>query len=121
MAAAMTSIMSTGSACVLKAGSGVSAAFDDYWTEAGLMAESTVNCATRYDWTGSYAVLSSGARFILSDVVSSLVANSAIAFDMSGYPSRIVAEDMININRDTALRGLSILRDKKVETFIENA
>jgi len=36
---------------------------------------------------------------------------------LSGYTTRIEAEDMINILRDAALRGLSIIRDKKVVDF----
>lgn len=34
---------------------------------------------------------------------------------------RVKAEDMINVLRDAALRGLSILRDKKVQDFINGA
>jgi hypothetical protein len=37
---------------------------------------------------------------------------------MSGFTSRVEAEDMINILRDGALRGLSILRDKKAQQFL---
>jgi len=33
------------------------------------------------------------------------------------FSSRTSAEDMINILRDAALRGLSIIRDKKVVDF----
>ncbi len=56
---------------------------------------------------------------ILSDVVSSLVAIEGIAYDMSGFTSRIEAEDMINVLRDGALRGLAILRDKKNQDFVK--
>ena len=118
MASAMTSIMTTGSAVIAKAGSGVSAAFDDFYTEQGLLAEAVVNATTRVDWTSLYPTLGSSTRFILSDTVASLVANTAIAFDMTGYPSRIVAEDMINVNRDTVLRNLGVLRDQKVKVFV---
>ena len=37
----------------------------------------------------------------------------------ANYPSRIHAEDMINVLRDAALRGISILRDKKTQSFIK--
>ncbi len=114
----MTSIMTTGSAVVGKAGSGVSLAYDSFYTEAGLQAESVVNATTRVDWTTRYPTLGSSTRFILSDTVAALVANEAIKFDMTGYPSRIVAEDLINVNRDTALRNLGVLRDNKVKKFV---
>ena len=44
-----------------------------------------------------------------------------IQYDMSGYTSRVEAEDMVNILRDAALRGLALLRDKKVEDFMTGA
>ena len=40
---------------------------------------------------------------------------------MSGFTSRVEAEDMINILRDKALFAISILRDKKVQKFIQEA
>jgi hypothetical protein len=40
---------------------------------------------------------------------------------MAGYTSRTEAEDMINILRDGALRGLSLLKDKKVQDFMNGA
>jgi hypothetical protein len=40
---------------------------------------------------------------------------------MSGYTSRVEAEDMINVLRDASLRGLSILKDKKSQDFINGS
>ena len=40
-----------------------------------------------------------------------------IQYDFSGFTSRTEAEDMINVLRDAALRGMSILRDKKAQDF----
>ena len=42
-----------------------------------------------------------------------------IMYDMGGYASRIEAEDMLNILRDAAMRGLSLLRDTKQKDFLE--
>lgn len=87
----------------------------DVWiTEA----ESTINVLTRTDYTTSYASLSDAKKKILQDVASSLSAIMAIQYDMSGYTSRVEAEDMINTLRDAALRGLGIIRDEKQQTFI---
>ena len=105
-----------------KSGAGVNVAFDTtMMTAAGIRAESSVNVLTRYNWSDAYAGLNADVKGLLSDVVSSLVAIEAISYDMSGYTSRIEAEDMINILRDGALRGLSILRDKKQQQFMIDA
>ena len=40
---------------------------------------------------------------------------------MSGYTSRTEAEDMINVLRDAALRGMSLLRDKKTKEILDKA
>ena len=120
--------MATGIFCTVaeverKAGTNASATskaeayVDDYTTQA----ESTINCIVRYNFSDNYATLNADVRGILKEVASNLAAIYVIQYDMSGYTSRIEAEDMVNILRDGALRGLSILRDKKVETFINGA
>jgi hypothetical protein len=60
-------------------------------------------------------------KSILKGVGSDICAIYVIQWDMSGFTSRIEAEDMINVLRDAALRGLSILRDKKTQDFINGA
>lgn len=119
---ASTHIMTTQAECVQKAGANVSASWtDDMYTAAGLQAESTVNVICRYNFSDDYATLNADVKAIISDIVSSLVAIQAICYDMSGYTSRIEAEDMINVLRDGALRGMSLLRDKKQQDFINGA
>lgn len=86
-----------------------------------LEVESTVNCMTRYNWSDDYAGLNVDVKDILKEVTSNLCAIYVIQWDMSGFTSRIEAEDMINILRDAAIRGLSILRDKKTQDFINGA
>ncbi len=68
--------------------------------------------------TAEFTALPSTTKGILTDVASNLAAIYAIQYDMSGFSSRIEAEDMINILRDAAQRGLSILRDQKQKTFL---
>jgi len=103
-----------------KSGANVNAAFDTTMMEAAELRHlSTVSVLCRKNWVDDMPT-SSDVLGILSDVVSSLVAIEAIAYDMSGYTSRIEAEDMINVLRDGALRGLSILRDKKNQQFIDD-
>ncbi len=113
--------MTAGSQVVAKAGSAYSILYNPFMASGIVRAEGTIMALTRYDWNSGLAADTTGsaARGILNDVASSLVANEAIVFDMNDYPSRIVAEDMINVNRDTALRGLAILRDEKTREFLQ--
>lgn len=90
----------------------------DVWiTEA----ESQINAFTRVNYTDTYSGLNDDTKKILQDVASNLAAIYAIQYDMSGYTSRIEAEDMISVLRDAAIRGLQLLRDKKVQDFINGA
>lgn len=85
--------------------------------------ESNINCLTRVDWStlDASSTLTSTVRGILIDTGASLAAIIGITWDMSGFTSRVEAEDMINVLRDTALRNMSILRDKKVQRFLQVA
>ena len=118
----MAYIMTTEAEIVQKAGAGKSATFDTtMMTAAAIRAESTINCITRHNFSDTFGTLNIDVKQILSDIASSLAAMEAISYDMSGYTSRIEAEDMINVLRDGALRGLSIIRDQKAVTFINGA
>jgi len=87
---------------------------------AELRAESIINCVCKNNFSDSFATDNIDVKQILSDFCSSFVAIEAISYDMSGYTSRIEAEDMINILRDSSLRSLSLLRDKKQQKFINS-
>jgi len=119
---AYTGIMTTEAEIDQKMGAGASASFTDVMkTASTLQAESTINVTTRYNFSDNFSTLNSDVKMILSDIASSLVAIEGISYDMSGYTSRIEAEDKINVLRDAALRGLSLIRDKKQQDFINNA
>lgn len=120
---AHTGIFATSDEILVKAGKNVESTGS---TEARinalcLQAESLINCVTRYNWSDAYSSLNADAKGLLSEVESNIVAIYLIMFDMSGYTSRVEAEDMINVLRDAALRGLALLRDKKVQDFITGA
>ncbi len=83
--------------------------------------ESLVNCLTRRNWSDDYSGLNADVKGILKLITSNMCAIIVIQWDMSGFTSRIEAEDMINVLRDQYLLGLSVLRDKKTETFIDEA
>lgn len=81
-------------------------------------AESFINCACRYNFSDTYATLNADVKQILREAASNLAAIYAITYDMSGFTSRVEAEDMINVLRDGALRCIAVLRDKKTVDFI---
>ena len=84
-------------------------------------AESFINVFTRYNWLDAYAGLNEDVKHLLKEIASNLAAIYVIQYDMAGFTTRIEAEDMINILRDAALRGLSVLRDKKNQQFMIEA
>lgn len=90
----------------------------DMMNDSAIAAESIINSASRYNWTATFDTLTTASSGILSDAAASLIAIDGIGFDFTGYPSRIVAEDKINVLRDASLRDISILRDSKTKSFI---
>ena len=106
-----------------KCGAGVSttAVLEAYANSFIQQAESQINMVCRRVFavdTAAFTALPATTKHLLTEVASNLAAIYAIQFDMSGFSSRIEAEDMINILRDSATRGLSILRDKKQQEFL---
>ena len=86
-----------------------------------LQVESTINVVSRKNWSDAYTGLNADVKGILAEVASDLVAIYLIQFNMAGFTSRVEAEDMINVLRDAALRGLALLRDKKTVEFMVGA
>jgi len=84
--------------------------------------EALINSLTRYNWSDAVtAGLNADVEGILREGSACLCAIYAIQYNMSGFTTRVEAEDMINILRDKALFAIAILRDKKVQTFIQRA
>jgi len=106
-----------------KAGAGASttskaeAYVNDYMTQV----ESHINTVCRFNFSDAYASLNVDTKSILKEIASNLAAIYVIEYDMSGYTTRTEAENMINVLRDAALRGLAVLRDKKAQDFINGA
>ncbi len=83
--------------------------------------EAFINSYCRFNFSDAYATLNDDTRCLLKEVASNLAAIYVIQFDMSGFTSRGEAQDMVNILRDAALRGLAVLRDKEAQRFINDA
>ena len=118
-----TGIFATTTEVQRKAGANASATskaeayVNDYMTQA----ESLINNVCRFNFSDTYSGLNADTKGLLKEAASNLAAIYVIQYDMSGYTSRIEAEDMVNILRDAALRALSLLRDKKHSDFITDA
>ena len=106
-----------------KAGSGANAtpSAEAYTNDFVSQAESFINCNTRFNWSDAYGSLNVDVRGILKECASNLAAIYVIQFNMSGYTSRVHAENSVNILRDGALRCLALLREKKVKDFMSDA
>ena len=86
-----------------------------------LKVESTINTTTRFNWSDAFtAGLNADVGGILTETGAVACAIKAIKADMDAI-GRNTSESMINILRDTYLRNISILRDKKAEDFINAA
>ena len=82
-------------------------------------AEARIAAVSREDWVSLYSGLTAGTKEILDDACSNLAAIYLVAYDMSGYTSRVEAEDIINVLRDSALFNLGLLKDQKRVKFIK--
>lgn len=94
---------------------------EEYINDYMAQVESTINVTARFNFSDVYNTLNIDTKQVLKEAASNLAAIYVISYDMSGYTTRIEAENMINILRDASLRALSILRDKKVEDFINES
>ena len=119
---AVTSILTTEGEITSKEGANVSSSLTDQMHDDWvLQAETYVNNYARYNFSDNYAGLNVDVKYILSDVVSSLVAIQGIMYDPSGYTSLEEAKAKVDVLIESSRAKLAILRDKKVETFMTEA
>jgi len=118
-----TGIFATTAEVQRKAGANASAVANsaDYKNDFMTQAESVINSTVRYNFSDNYSTLNVDTKQILKQIASDLAAIYVISYDMSGFVTRTEAENMVNILRDAALRGLSVLRDKKTQDFINGS
>jgi len=120
---AATSIMSTDDEMNAMAGENIDVTG---WTDAnktawGLQAENYINILCRYNFSDNFGTLNVDVRNLLSEYVSRYVGISGIAYNMSGFTSRIEAEDMMNIHLYRMNKIEQILVDQKGVTYMQGA
>lgn len=116
-------IFATKAECDAKAGANVDVAG---WIEANIndwcaQSESYINTLCRYNFSDNYGTLNEDVKMLLSEASSNLVAIYGIMYNMSGYTSRIEAEDMVNLLWARFQQCIDLLKDQKSVTFIEGA
>ena len=84
-------------------------------------AESYVNMTSRKNWSDAYAGLNDDIKRLLSETVSNLAAIYGIQYNMSGFTSRVEAEDMINILFARSNINIEFLKDDRSVKFMESA
>ena len=109
-------------AVVRKAGANVATtipelAFDEWISGA----EAYINVATGKNWSDVYTTLNADVKHILSDTAANLAGANAVTYDMSGYTSRIEAEDIINVLLFRANQNIKILKEMGSKKFMSEA
>lgn len=117
-----TGIFATSDEILVKAGED----YDTSVTEARinamcLQAESYINCRARYNFSDDYAALNTDVKGLLAVAESNLVAMWIINYNMSVYTSRLEAQTMLDVLRDSFIKAMESLEDKEVQTFMVNA
>lgn len=118
----MAITLTSSGAVAIKAGKNFSTDFldnDIKFNQIINMAEAEVTRNSRRDWVALFSGLSTNVKEILDDVVSSKAAMWVINYDMGNYNSRIEAETMLDVLRDSVSAGLAQLKDDKFKDFVE--
>lgn len=119
----MALLITTTAEVAAKMGAGVDAGFTAAMQEAAeFMIIGLINSMTKHNYSDDYAAgMNVDVGGFIRMIVSDYIAIQGIAYNMNGYTSRVEAEDMINILRDSMLRGLGILREQAAQDFINGA
>ena len=124
---AHTGIYATSAECTAKAGDNYDSTnvTEELINGYCKQAEGLINSAARYvfavDLT-AFTAMPAGGKYLLTEIATNIVEIYMIGYNMrgdDGNKNRIISEDQINIARDAALRGLGMLRDKKIVEFIK--
>jgi len=108
-------------AAVFKAGANKSTALVEAdYDYAILQAEALINATSRYNWVDNYATLNVDIKYFLEQLCSDIAGSYLINYDPTTYGNE-TATIKLDFLRDSIMRGLSILRDKKTQDFINGA
>lgn len=121
----MANVMTTSGAVMVKAGANATqtmvGGIDNGLERIISGAECFLNVLTRTNYTDTFPVLNTDVKYLLDEAVSNLSAIYVITYDMSGFTSRIEAEDMINVLWARFQMIIDLIRDQKSVDFINGA
>ena len=117
---AYTGTICTENEIALMAGENVDATGDTEANHNDLVAqaESFLSVLLRYNVVDNYAAIDADYKRILSEWAARYAATALIAYNMSGFTSRVEAENMINIHVFRMREIEKVLVDQKAVTFI---
>lgn len=84
-------------------------------------AEAYLCCLVRYDIVTNWASLNTVIKKVFTEWASRYCGMALIAYNMSGFTSIVEAEDMINVHVYRMKQIESMLKDVKIQIFIEGA
>lgn len=118
-----TGIFATTAEVQRKAGANASStsSAEAYVNDFMAQAESFINSYCRYNFSDSYSSLNADVKGILKLIASNLAAIFVIQYDMSGFRSMTEAQTMLDVLWNSAQQGLNLLKDKKIQEFINTA
>lgn len=114
----MTETLCNSGAVKLKAGTNATILTASQYTQLINQAEGDINTITRYDWVSNFSSVAANSKKVLEGVCSDLAAMFVISYDMGVFNSRFEAQTMLDVLRDAALRGLSVLKDQNQKDFL---
>ncbi len=105
---------------IVKAGIGVSASVPaTAWDEFIEEAEGYLNALTKYDLVTNWAASSGQAVSpMLTEYCARAAAVQGVQYDMSGYTSRVEAEDIINVHIYEMAKINAVLAKADVQDFM---
>ncbi len=118
-----TGIFATTAQILAKAGANVSAT---YSTEAmtndfAAQAESKINAICRFNYSDTFAALDADVKQLLSEAASNLAGIYVISPDTDGFQNLAAAQTRMTTLRDQYLFAVGLLKNKQVQTFINEA
>ncbi|MFW6172572.1 MAG: hypothetical protein ACOC5T_02400 [Elusimicrobiota bacterium] len=91
---------------------------EEYHNQLAAEAEAYLCSLTKYDIVGNWDDLNSTYRQLFSEYAARYAAIGMITYDMSGYSSRVEAEDMINTNWARMNTIQKMLEDASIQDFL---
>lgn len=102
------------------AGANATASGQDFVRNYARNALATLNCRTTHNWTDEASTLSEDTKYFLTEIISSMAAIDVVNYDVTGYESRLEAQQIIDNLREIVEKYTEELKDTNVQTTLIN-